>query len=63
MKKKSEHIEVINSLRGLAALAVCVYHFVCTTIGYVTNDQILDIFHFGSKGVQVFFIISGVKPN
>lgn len=60
MKQKNDHIQVINSLRGLAALAVCVYHFVCTTTGYVTNNYVLDIFHFGNKGVHVFFIISGI---
>ena len=61
MKAKSHsHISVINSLRGLAALTVCLYHFVCTTTGYITNQIVLDVFHFGAKGVQVFFIISGI---
>jgi peptidoglycan/LPS O-acetylase OafA/YrhL len=60
MKEKLNHISVINSLRGLAALSVCIYHFVCTTTGFVTDDDVLNVFHYGSKGVQVFFIISGI---
>ena len=60
MKKESNQILVINSLRGLAALAVCFYHFVCTTTGFINNETILEIFNFGKKGVQVFFIISGI---
>lgn len=60
MKKGSKQIIVINSLRGIAALAVCLYHFVCTTTGYFTDELLLDIFHFGKKGVQLFFIISGI---
>jgi peptidoglycan/LPS O-acetylase OafA/YrhL len=50
----------IDSLRGLAAVSVCLYHFVCTTTGYVTNEAVSDAFHWGQKGVQVFFILSGM---
>ncbi|MCA6364971.1 MAG: acyltransferase [Bacteroidetes bacterium] len=50
----------IDSLRGLAAVSVCLYHFVCTTTGYVSNETISDAFHWGEKGVQVFFILSGI---
>jgi len=60
MKKNSNQILVINSLRGLAALAVCLYHFVFTTTGFIYNETILEIFHFGQRGVQLFFIISGI---
>lgn len=60
MAIKLTQIPVINSLRGLAALSVCLYHFVCTTTGYITNEGVLEVFHFGQKGVQVFFIISGI---
>ena len=47
-------------LRGFAALSVCLFHYVCTTTGYIQNELILNIFNFGSRGVQVFFIISGM---
>lgn len=60
MQKKSDQIPVINSLRGFAALIICLYHFVVTIKGYVTNGMLLNIFYFGRKGVQLFFIISGV---
>ena len=57
---KNSHIPIINTLRGLAALSVCLYHFVCTTTGYINSQSVLNVFHFGSKGVQMFFIISGI---
>jgi peptidoglycan/LPS O-acetylase OafA/YrhL len=60
MDKKNDQIAIINSLRGIAAVAVCFYHFVCTTIDFVDHPFILDFFHFGQKGVQLFFIISGI---
>jgi len=60
MPNRSLHIPILNSLRGIAALSVCFYHFVCTTTDYITDKTTLDVFHFGAKGVQVFFIISGI---
>ena len=60
MEKKSDHILIINSLRGIAASAVCFYHFICTTKDYITTPFLLDAFHYGQKGVQLFFIISGI---
>jgi peptidoglycan/LPS O-acetylase OafA/YrhL len=54
------HIPIIDVLRGFAALSVCLFHYVCTTTGYIHNELILQIFDFGSRGVQVFFIISGM---
>lgn len=60
MKTSFKEISVINSLRGIAALIVCFYHFVCTTTDYIENETILDVFSFGKKGVQIFFIISGI---
>ncbi len=60
MPKKEDHILIINSLRGLAATAVCFYHFVYTTVDYVHDETIREIFHYGQKGVQLFFIISGI---
>ncbi len=54
------HIPIIDVLRGFAALSVCLFHYVCTTTGYVNNEIILTLFNYGSRGVQVFFIISGM---
>jgi len=57
---KLEQIPVINSLRGVAALMVCLYHFVYTTTGYFTNETVLFIFKYCLYGVQLFFVISGI---
>ncbi|MFD1551935.1 hypothetical protein DNU06_01450 [Putridiphycobacter roseus] len=53
-------IPVINSLRGLAALLVCLYHYIYTTTDFIQQELILDIASFGKYGVQIFFIISGI---
>ncbi|MCB9223232.1 MAG: acyltransferase [Crocinitomicaceae bacterium] len=60
LKTSSSHIPIITSLRGIAALSVVLYHFVCKTIGYIQNETVLDIFEYGRKGVNLFFIISGI---
>jgi peptidoglycan/LPS O-acetylase OafA/YrhL len=54
------HIPIIDVLRGFAALSVCLFHYVCTTKGYINDESILSVFNFGARGVQVFFIISGM---
>lgn len=56
---KESKIEVLDSLRALAALSVCLFHFICTTTGYVTNQGVLDFFSGARHGVQMFFVISG----
>ncbi len=56
---KDGKIVILDSLRAFAALSVCFFHFVCTTTGYVKNEQILKLFSFGQYGVQTFFVISG----
>lgn len=56
---KSNNIPILDSLRAFAALSVCLYHFVCTTTGYITTDWILNVFSVGKYGVQLFFVISG----
>ncbi|MBD3635802.1 MAG: acyltransferase [Crocinitomicaceae bacterium] len=58
--KNSNQITVINSLRGIAALSVVLYHFICTTVDYIHNEVLLETFHYGVKGVQLFFVISGI---
>lgn len=60
MRKNNDQILVINSLRGIAATIVCFYHFVYTTVDYFDNSFVLNLFYFGQKGVQLFFIISGI---
>lgn len=57
--KTTEEIKVLNSLRAIAALSVCMYHYICTTTNYVSNEFALGLFGFGKHGVQMFFVISG----
>jgi peptidoglycan/LPS O-acetylase OafA/YrhL len=52
-------IEILDGLRAIAALSVCLFHFVCTTTGYIQNKVVLQIFDVGQYGVQLFFVISG----
>lgn len=59
MKNKSNHIPILGSLRAFAALSVCLFHFVCTTTNFITDETIRSIFGNGKYGVQMFFVISG----
>jgi peptidoglycan/LPS O-acetylase OafA/YrhL len=50
----------LDELRGLAALAVTLFHC-CFAADFLPHDSILSEFaQFGDKGVQVFFILSGL---
>ncbi len=60
MRGNSDQIVVINSLRGFAALSVCFYHFVIITTLYWNDQNVIDVFEYGRKGIHVFFIISGI---
>ena len=51
-----KRLEVIDMLRGLAALSVCWYHM---TISYPAGSMIKAISKYGWLGVEVFFVISG----
>ncbi|MBL7884168.1 MAG: acyltransferase [Bacteroidia bacterium] len=53
------HVPVLGSLRAIAALSVCLFHFICTVIGFTSNETIVSIFSYGHYGVQMFFVISG----
>jgi peptidoglycan/LPS O-acetylase OafA/YrhL len=56
---ESGKIEVLDSMRALAAVSVCLFHFICTTTGYITDQAVLGFFRIGQYGVQMFFVISG----
>jgi peptidoglycan/LPS O-acetylase OafA/YrhL len=50
----------LNFLRGVAALAVCFYHFACGNVDYLKDTNIIKIMsQYGHWGVEVFFVISG----
>jgi peptidoglycan/LPS O-acetylase OafA/YrhL len=52
-------IGILDSFRAFAALSVCLFHFVCTTIGLVNTQWVYDTFLIGQYGVHMFFVISG----
>ena len=49
--------ETIDALRGLAALAVCLYH--TTLLTPFAHGTWASLFHWGYAGVTCFFVISG----
>ncbi len=56
-QQRTKHFASIDTLRGLAAVAVCLYHF---TYGFLSEGQPLRMLsHYGYLGVQAFFVISG----
>ncbi|MDF2437021.1 MAG: putative acyltransferase [Bacteroidota bacterium] len=57
--KINNHVPVLDVLRALAALSVCLYHFVIGPINFITNESVLNFFGYGKYGVQLFFVISG----
>lgn len=54
------YLPVINSLRGLAATAICFYHFVLSTANYVEAPWVRTVFYYAQYGVPLFFVISGI---
>lgn len=54
------YLPVINSLRGLAATAICFYHFVLSTANYVEAVWVRTLFYYAQYGVPLFFVISGI---
>lgn len=61
MLNKTAEIPILDNLRAVAAWAVCLYHFVCTTTGFVDpNGVVYRVFYQGQYGVHLFFVISGL---
>ncbi|MGB0839550.1 MAG: acyltransferase family protein [Chitinophagales bacterium] len=54
-----EHINLLDFLRGFAALGVVLFHFSNSTLPTIKPNYLTDIFFYGQYGVQVFFVISG----
>jgi len=55
-KKK---LELVQAFRGLAALLVVLFHTSELTHRKFNQDSLSNIFHFGSAGVDFFFVLSG----
>ncbi|MBL4648697.1 MAG: acyltransferase [Aureispira sp.] len=60
MLPSKTYLPVINSLRGLAATAICFYHFVLSTANYVEEVWVRTLFYYAQYGVPLFFVISGI---
>lgn len=60
MTASKNYIPIISSLRGWAATAICLYHFVWSTAYYITDEWVRTIFYYAQYGVPMFFVISGV---
>lgn len=56
---RTNDVSSLDSLRAFAALSVCLYHFVCKTIGFIPENAVYDFFFSGQYGVHLFFVISG----
>ncbi|MES2133079.1 MAG: acyltransferase [Bacteroidota bacterium] len=54
-----KQVNIIDSLRSLAALSVCLYHFICTTTGLTFPGNVSSFFYYGQYGIYIFFTISG----
>jgi peptidoglycan/LPS O-acetylase OafA/YrhL len=57
--KENEKIIALDSLRGIAALMVCLFHFTNDTTFLPTNNFFHVVGQHGWSGVQLFFLISG----
>ncbi len=54
------HIPILDHLRGLAALSVCLYHFTNVNFDFLApEDPMRQIGSYGWLGVESFFVISG----
>ena len=51
---------IIHSLRGLTAVGICLYHYICCTTGYISPGLLFDSVYLLAHTVQIFFIISGM---
>ncbi|MFM7900527.1 MAG: acyltransferase family protein [Bacteroidota bacterium] len=57
MEKK--HLDNLDLLRGIAALAVVLFHYSNSTLPTIKPNPLGHLFSWGNLGVQVFFVISG----
>ncbi|HMT27946.1 MAG TPA: acyltransferase [Bacteroidia bacterium] len=58
-KSKSQHIDIIELLRGIAALGVVCYHFANSTLPTIKPNPLGTFFEWAKLGIPMFFIISG----
>lgn len=55
------HLHSLDTLRGLAALMVCIFHFTNGNSSFLPDTSLLKhIGSYGHLGVEIFFVISGI---
>lgn len=59
LKTGKSHIEILDFLRGLAALSVVLFHFSGSALPTIKPNALTEFFSWGMLGVPVFFVISG----
>jgi peptidoglycan/LPS O-acetylase OafA/YrhL len=59
IKVNKAHLFTLDSLRGIAALAVCLFHFTGVGLPKLTYEPLKNAFSWGWLGVEIFFVISG----
>ena len=55
----SARVPILDALRGLAALSVCLYHFTYGNPDPNPDPWITKVGSFGRHGVDAFFVVSG----
>lgn len=59
-RRRTTHIPVLDPIRGIAALAVCSFHFITGTADVLPPvNPIRQVAAFGWLGVTAFFVVSG----
>ncbi|WP_345226416.1 acyltransferase [Hymenobacter koreensis] len=54
-----QHLNILDLLRGFAAISVCLYHYTNGTLPKISIPFTKSLFSWGSLGVDIFFVISG----
>jgi peptidoglycan/LPS O-acetylase OafA/YrhL len=59
MKEQPKRIETIDVLRGIAALAVFIFHSTNGNTNFLPNGLFKSVGSYGWLGVEIFFVLSG----
>ena len=59
MVKLPERVQIVDGLRGIASLAVCLFHLTNGNAGFLPSGWLKAAGSYGWLGVEVFFVISG----
>ncbi|MGV3638603.1 MAG: acyltransferase family protein, partial [Flavobacteriales bacterium] len=57
--KSGNHVTILDPMRGVAALAVVIFHYLGSVLPTLRPNGVEHIVEYGKLGVQVFFVISG----